>query len=397
MSNIVLSGSLDFLSLADLFQLLGTDGSNGILSVMSRYVPNPGLIYFENGNPVNAAVGSAGGIDAVYQLFGWVEGKFEFSSEDIKTEKLINLSRMEIILNGLRMLDDNSIEKLGIKTFKKKASIFLDNVADAPFIKGSLVDYMYVVDEEEFFDGEKIVEKGKHGNWVWVILEGVVDIIKETPDSGIMKILRLGEGSFVGNMSSFLLRDNVRGVTAVASGNVQLGVLDAQRLSGEYACMPSEIRGIVKSFDKRLLKIIENIGSSRFKMVVPNKFKKDKILVVKEGKKYERMNIISQGEAYVVRRSGNDYLPLATLGVGDFFGYFPLLDMGHEPYSASIFGSKDLKVKALNPENLQKEYAQLSSTFKKILKNVAICISGATLTAGKFHKKSGPKEQNKIP
>ena len=88
--------------------------------------------------------------------------------------------------------------------------------------------YLYVVDEEDFFDGEHIVEEGKHGSWIWVILEGVVDIVKEM-DSGTIPIVRIGDGSFIGSMASFLLQGHIRTATAIAVGNVQLGVLDSQR------------------------------------------------------------------------------------------------------------------------------------------------------------------------
>ena len=41
-----LSGKLSFISLADLFQVLGGNSSTGILKITSQYLPNPGQIYF---------------------------------------------------------------------------------------------------------------------------------------------------------------------------------------------------------------------------------------------------------------------------------------------------------------------------------------------------------------
>jgi hypothetical protein len=109
MRNYVLSGNLKFLGLGDVLQFLGSSGSTGVLSIKSKYVSDPGLIYFINGNPVNATVGSLKGIDAVNQLFGWVDGDFEFSEEKVTCETVIKKSRMEIILDGLSMLDDGKI------------------------------------------------------------------------------------------------------------------------------------------------------------------------------------------------------------------------------------------------------------------------------------------------
>jgi hypothetical protein len=62
----------------------------------------------------------------------------------------------------------------------------------------------------------------------------------------------------------------------------------------------------------------------------------------------------------------------------DFFGHIPFLNIGHEPESASVLASKDLKILTLNSELLQKEMDTISITFKNILENVATAISSMT-------------------
>ena len=52
-SKSVLTGSLRFIGLADIFQILGGNSSTGVLHITSPHAPNPGLIYFLNGNPVS--------------------------------------------------------------------------------------------------------------------------------------------------------------------------------------------------------------------------------------------------------------------------------------------------------------------------------------------------------
>src|SRR5210317_330888 len=117
MNNTVsLSGSLDFLNLGELLNLLGTNGSSGVLHVKSNYSSESGLVYLDKGNPINAVNGSLTGLDAVFSLFGWTDGQFEFVQEDVRCEKEITKSRMEIILDGLRLLDEGKIEKLGPAT-----------------------------------------------------------------------------------------------------------------------------------------------------------------------------------------------------------------------------------------------------------------------------------------
>jgi CRP-like cAMP-binding protein len=165
---------------------------------------------------------------------------------------------MGIILEGMKLLDDGHIKKVGPANTADKAADMKRLLSKTAIVKGPLVDYMYVVDEEDFFDGEHIVEEGKHGSWIWVILEGVVDIVKEV-DSGTIPIIRIGDGSFIGSMASFLLQGHIRTATAVAVGNVQLGVLDSQRLAQEYAGMSLEFRTFLTSLDKRLKQLTDRI------------------------------------------------------------------------------------------------------------------------------------------
>ncbi len=76
MGDFVLAGNMDFLSLGDVLQLLGSNSSTGFLRIRSKFAQEPCLIYFINGNPVNASAGPLTGLDAVNALFGWVDGEF---------------------------------------------------------------------------------------------------------------------------------------------------------------------------------------------------------------------------------------------------------------------------------------------------------------------------------
>jgi hypothetical protein len=111
--NVVLAGNLKFLALGDIMQLLGANSSTGVLRLISRYAEEPGFVYFENGNPSNASCGSKIGLDAIYSLFGWTDGEFEFSKENITIQRVITKSRMGIILEGLKMVDDGQIKRVG--------------------------------------------------------------------------------------------------------------------------------------------------------------------------------------------------------------------------------------------------------------------------------------------
>jgi CRP-like cAMP-binding protein len=234
---------------------------------------------------------------------------------------------------------------------------------------------MYVVDEEDFFDGEHIVEEGKHGSWIWVILEGVVDIVKEV-ESGTIPIIRIGDGSFIGSMASFLLQGHIRTATAVAVGNVQLGVLDSQRLAQEYAGMSLEFRTFLTSLDKRLKQLTDRIVEYHDGKVQTADILKDKKVLIRQGKAEEgQLYVVKQGRASVVRDTENGPVVLCHLYKGDFFGDVPFLHLGQEPEGASIYGSENIKIATIAAVSLQKEYNRLSTTFKNIVDNMATCMS----------------------
>jgi CRP-like cAMP-binding protein len=382
---VVLSGSLEFLNLGELLQLLGNNGATGILRIISKYAKEPGLIYIDNGDPVDASSGDRTGLDALYALFGWTEGEFHFNHEAVDRKNVINKNRMEIILDGSRMVDDGKIEKLGPVSFKKSPTDGAGEKRALPVIKGPFVDYMYVVDEEEFYEGDDIVVEGSFGNWMWVILEGSVEISK-TCDKGVLKLLRLSEGAFVGSIGSFLLENSVRNATATAASRVQLGMLDSQRLASEFAAISPEMRAVLLSMDNRLKMITDNVARIYANNGQAESILQSKKPVIEQGKNEERAFTINRGSVALARKTESGVVPLLEIGKGDFFGYIPFLKMGHEPFSAAVLASKDLKIAPLDVKALQKEHQALSSSFRNVVENLATCISVTTLIACEYHK-----------
>jgi hypothetical protein len=61
--------------------------------------------------------------------------------------------------------------------------------------------------------------------------------------------------------------------------------------------------------------------------------------------------------------------------------------MGHEPYSAAVFSSQDLKLAALDSEKLKSEHEGLSSTIKNIIEHLATSVSVTTLVTCDYRKK----------
>jgi CRP-like cAMP-binding protein len=388
MGSIVLSGSLKFLGLGDVLQLLGSSGGSGVLRLISKYSQTPGVVYFTKGNIINASASEKTGLEAIYSLFGWGEGDFEFSLENFNVPKVITTNRMEIILDGLRMVDDGEIAKLGPVSFEKKEA------SSIPVIKGPLIDYMYVADEEEFREGQFIIQEKRHGNWVWSIMEGVVDIVKETPQ-GPLTILRIGPGSFIGGLSAFMFQQTSRTATAIAASKVQLGILDIQRLSEEFLSLSRDFKDLAMSLDRRRKDLTNKAVDIYLKQDNIKEQLSDKKCLIKQGQKDETLYRITQGQAAIVRKIPEGYVLLAILKPGDFIGHISFLDLGHEPYSASVFTTEDFQSDKIKQDSLRKEYDDLSSTLRNLVESVATTISVTTRVCCEFQRKNAKETKQK--
>ena len=386
---VALAGSLQFLNLGDLLQMFGSNGSTGVLRIMSEHIAEPGVIHFLKGNPVNAFAGEQTGLSALNSLFGWVGGDFEFIPKEVPTQKVITKGRMEIILDGLRMLDDGEIEVIGPGTDKSEEtrSAARDSDEGGPLIRGPLIDYMFVVDEEEFAKGQEIVKEKSHGNWIWVIVQGLVQIQKASPE-GPMDIVRVAEGCFVGSMASFTVNGNVRSATSVALEDVSLGVLDTQRLFTEFSGLSPVFRKLLMSLERRMREVTDHVVAIHTGSISIDEYVQQRNPVLRQGDEDSRLFRITDGDVTIVRHSDDGPVALAKLRKGDFFGSVPFYELGQEPGAASVFGSEDLKTEEVDPDPLQSEYDRLSATFKKLIEHTATSISVTTMVAQEHQKKA---------
>jgi CRP-like cAMP-binding protein len=394
-NDVAIAGNLSFLNLGELMQMLGSNGSSGVLRIYHDQVAEPGVVYFDKGNPIDASARSDDGLEAIYSLFGWIAGRFEFVQQDVTCEKSINKSRMEIILDGLRMLDEGKIEKLespnggqaavsGENRPQQGAAAKTETSSGkVPIVNGPLVDYSYVVDEESFRDGDDIIQEGNHGDWIWVVLEGTAEIVKQTA-KGPVSILGISDGAFLGSMSALLSGNNVRSATARAMGNIQLGMLDTQLLTSQLAPCSVEMKNLIKTLDSRLRE-----ATNMAVEVYQNKRKVSGLLnnrrqVMKQGQKEKRLFRIREGSAVVAQEIDGVPVPLVTLRPGDFFGSIPFLNLGQEPHSASVYATNDMKIHAINTDKLTEEYERLPSMLRNLIEHQATCVSVTSLVMRNF-------------
>jgi hypothetical protein len=370
-SNVVLRGSLSFINLGELLQLLGGSGSTGTVKITSIYANNPGLIYLIDGNPINAECGEEKGLNALNALFGWLDAQFEFINEPISSPKTIKKNRMEIILDGLRMVDDGVVPKLGRASLPQQTSHFFKDDPDLPVIKGPLVDYIYIVDEEEFTDGKEIVIQEKYGSWLWVVLQGTVEVIRLLPE-GSARIVRLTDGSFIGSIGSLFEKTKIRSATVVSVGRVQLGVLDFERIFREFTNISDKLKALLKSLDKRFKEVTTNCAEALLNKDLSVNVSDLKLFITSDTNT-EKAYQIKTGKALVVRKNNNHFIQLCHLGPGDIVGDVPFLNTSHEPDSADVYISKDFDAEEIELSDAKGEYDDLSETLRNLIKHTASC------------------------
>lgn len=258
----VLSGELEFVPLADLFQILGGGNCTGVLIITGEFSPCRGEIHFASGEPVDAAWGTHQGLQAAYALFGWSQGRFEFRQQDYSGSRKIRKGRMEIILDAMRMLDDGLIRKVGAVQQSTPNLPRQGNrqPGDLPTITGSMIDYDYILSEEKFQAGRRIVSEGSYGNWIWVILEGTALISRGTAGTNT-SLCYLGEGAFIGSLETLLFGDHVRTATVTATGEVHSALVDTHRLSSELMAVSPEFRNYLLRLSARVKEVTDDLIS----------------------------------------------------------------------------------------------------------------------------------------
>ncbi|HUS12377.1 MAG TPA: DUF4388 domain-containing protein [Pyrinomonadaceae bacterium] len=104
---MALTGHLSDLSLSELIEFFCNQRKTGQLKVL--YPQGHGHFYLQTGSVVDARIGVLRGIDAVYYALTLPNAKFEFGGECELTERTINQPWTQVVLEGLRRLDEGIV------------------------------------------------------------------------------------------------------------------------------------------------------------------------------------------------------------------------------------------------------------------------------------------------
>jgi DNA-binding response OmpR family regulator len=115
MLSTTVSGNLKDMSLTSMIQITCTDMKSARLVLhqpnsMPGGEKREGVMFFENGQIVHAAVGSLRGTEAVYELLGWDEGSFQMESNVVAPRQTITVPWTNLLLEGTSRLDEHRQE-----------------------------------------------------------------------------------------------------------------------------------------------------------------------------------------------------------------------------------------------------------------------------------------------
>jgi len=102
---MALTGHLSDLSLSELIEFFCNQRKSGRLKVL--YPQGAGYFYLQAGSVVDARIGVLHGIDAVYYALTLPNAQFEFSADVEAKSRTINQPWTQVVLEGLRRLDEN--------------------------------------------------------------------------------------------------------------------------------------------------------------------------------------------------------------------------------------------------------------------------------------------------
>ena len=97
-------GKLSLIGFPDLIQILEHGRNTGTLTLTNK--GKEGVVYFREGRILDAAVGKQRGKGAIYHLAPWDKGDFSFRSEPVSVSPAIHASATELVLEGIRRLDE---------------------------------------------------------------------------------------------------------------------------------------------------------------------------------------------------------------------------------------------------------------------------------------------------
>ena len=109
----------------------------------------------------------------------------------------------------------------------------------------------YIKVRRSFGSGEDVFQENEESGEVFIILEGQIRI-KKAASSGRVAVAGLKKGDILGEARLFDPSSDRRSVSAVAEGEVVVGLLDHYRLTTDLYALDPRLRSMMRILARRL-------------------------------------------------------------------------------------------------------------------------------------------------
>jgi DNA-binding response OmpR family regulator len=182
------SGSLSEMSVVDLLQTIDVSRKSGVLNLASAQ-GDQGMISFDSGAVIHAAVEDLGGEDAVYRLLLWHEGTFDLEFRRVSlVERTVHRTTQALLMEGMRRLDEwsrlSELLPLFEVVLEVDAEVLRERLHDTPDeqnIMVRLIDGVRTIDDLIRAHGGDHVEALR--KVVDLYFEGIIREVGEVKDS----------------------------------------------------------------------------------------------------------------------------------------------------------------------------------------------------------------------
>ncbi len=219
--------------------------------------------------------------------------------------------------------------------------------------------------------GEELIREGQTGDSFFMVARGIVEVVKRVGDEEV-RLTELADGTIFGEMA--LISNKPRSATVRSMTYVDLLELSREDLDKEAHRYQSVAKALYRFTRARMLDNMV-VRSAVFKELpqvertaLLDKFdaldvKKGQVLI-EEGKKGEGLFVILHGDAEVVKKDGDDQVPLAHLEEGEVFGEISLVR--EVPTTATVTAGRDGKYLFLSSEEFEKQIARNPSLWRTL-------------------------------
>lgn len=186
-------GDLKQISLPDLLQVFSLNRKDGVLALSNK--KKKGYIHLLEGQVVSARIGHISAEKAFYRLLLWDSGKFRFTPGNPQTEKHIDMSIDQLLLEGMRQNDEMLAQ---MSTFPAESKLLELAVPKNHIPKGLRPGTLEII---ELLDGEthvsRIVDSSPRSDYE------VLQVLRALLEKGVLKEAR--DETVDGRADGFLL------------------------------------------------------------------------------------------------------------------------------------------------------------------------------------------------